>query len=92
MILYVLYEFIRINIKHKDNNALTAGLVSMLLLGFGLYLWVKNGLILDYGTPTEIKTSYSEIMFTIALISVFTGLIFILTSVFKFLIWKINSK
>lgn len=59
MILYVLFEIIRINVFKKSENALSAGLISMLLVGFGIYLWIKNGLILDYGVMAE-KASAQE--------------------------------
>ena len=75
----------------KDNGALLAGLLSLLLLGFGLYLWIKNGITLDYGTQDIINKTRSELMFKIGIISVLFSLIFILVSIFKFIIWKIKK-
>ena len=89
MISFVLLELIRINIYKKDNNALLAELISMLLIGFGVYLWIKNGLILDYGIGDEIKSAHAETMFSFAIASVLTGFVFILISLLKFMVWMI---
>ena len=91
-ILYILFEFIKINFLKKDNGVLLASLASMLLFGFGLYLWIKYGLILDYGTKDEIINLSALLMFKIALISLFVSLMFILTSIFKLIKWRIKQK
>ncbi|MDY0216418.1 MAG: hypothetical protein RBS19_05630 [Bacteroidales bacterium] len=91
MILYVLFEIIRINVLKKSENALSAGLISMLLVGFGIYLWIKNGLILDYGVEEEIIAAKADWMFVFAILSVFVGLVFILISIIKFIVWKIKK-
>ena len=88
---YVLVELIRINFFKKDNNALLTGLISMLLLGFSLYLWIKYGLTLDYGSEEEIYKSEAELMYLIALIGFIIGFGFILISILKMIIWKIKK-
>lgn len=91
MILYVLYEMIRINLFKKNKNSLLAGLVSLLLVGFGIYLSIKNGLILDYGTKEEIIVSKVELMCFFSLLSISIGLLFIFISIIKFVVWRVKS-
>ncbi len=91
MILFILCELIRINIFNKDNNALLTGLISLLVIGFGLYLWIKNGLIIDYCSDNEIKKLKAELMYCIAIINILTGTFFGITSIFKLIIFKIKK-
>lgn len=91
MIFFILFELIKINLFKKDNEALLTGLISMILLGFGLYLAIKYGLLLDYGTADEIINSNAKLMSFFAIANILTGLSFILFSIFKFLIWKVKN-
>ena len=91
MILFVLFELIKINIFRNDNNILLAGFISLLLFGFGFYLLIKYGLILDYGTADEIKSTHAEIMASFATTSVLTGLGSTLISILKVVVWKIKK-
>lgn len=91
MILFVFFELIKINIFKKDHDALVAGLVSLLLLGFGFYLSIKYGLVLDYETVDEIKSTHAKLMSSFAIINLLTGIGFILISILKFVIWKIKQ-
>ncbi|MDD2413231.1 MAG: hypothetical protein PHR79_10000 [Bacteroidales bacterium] len=91
MIFYVLFEIIRINLFKKSNNALSAGLISMLLLGFGIYLLIKYGLIVDYGADEEVIAAKANWMFVLAILSVFVGLVFIFISIIKLIVWKIKK-
>jgi len=70
---------------------LLAGFISLVLFGFGFYLLIKYGLILDYGTADEIKSTRAEIMCFFATTSVLTGLGSILISILKFVVWKIRK-
>jgi len=89
---FTAYEFIRINLFQRDGNALLAGLSAVLSLGFGAYLWMKNGLLLDYGTATEIAANWAGLMWFIGVVSLLTGLVFLLSSIAKFIIWKWKKK
>ncbi|MDD2387069.1 MAG: hypothetical protein PHP52_09845 [Bacteroidales bacterium] len=91
MILFVLLGLIKISIFKKNTYTLPSILISLLLLGFGLYLSIKYGLVLDYGTEDEIKCTHAELMYFFAITSVLTGLSFILISIIKFIIWKIKT-
>lgn len=91
MILYVLFEIIKINIFRKDSDASLAGLISMLLLGFAFYLSIKYGLGFDYGTDDEITMIHAELMSNFAIANAITGLVFIVIWMFKFLIWGIKQ-
>ena len=91
MTLFVLFGLIKINIFKKNSYSLPSALISLLLLCFGLYLSIKYGLILDYGTEVEIKSTHTELMSYFAITSVLTGLGFILISIIKFITWKIKT-
>ncbi len=91
LIIYVLFKTINVNLLNKENAILSTGLISLLLIGFGFYLWIKNGLILDYGTPKEIKNSKAILMTVLGISGVFTGLIFIAITTLKFIIWKLKK-
>jgi hypothetical protein len=67
----------------KKNDGLTVGLISMLSILFGLYLLIKNGITLDYGTKLQITKNHALIMARLGMANGITGLIFILFSIFK---------
>ncbi|MDD4150645.1 MAG: hypothetical protein PHE33_11535 [Bacteroidales bacterium] len=90
MISFVLFETIKINIFKKDNDALITGLISLLLLGFGILLSIKYSVPLDYGTVEEINRPHAEIMSYFAIANALIGFGFILLSIIKFIIWKIK--
>lgn len=91
MIIYVLIEIIRINLLKKDNNDLLAGLTSLILFLFGIYVWIRYGLILDYGTEKEILNSKAELMILFAYLSTSVSILFILISIIKFVAWKLKQ-
>jgi len=91
LILYILIEIIRINFLKKDNNALVAGLASVLLLLFGMYLLLKYGVISDYGSLQEILESKAKTMSLIALLNITISIFFILLSVIKSIIWRLKD-
>lgn len=86
--LFVLFETIFINIFKKDKNALLTGMVSLLSVLFGLYLCMKNGLILDYGTEQEIIKSHAFTMYVLGVANFCIGLLFIGISFIKYIIWQ----
>jgi len=91
MILFVLFEVIKINIFKKDNDALLTGLISLLLLGFGILLSIRYSVPLDYGTDEKINRPHVEIMSHFAIANTLIGFGFILLSIIKFIIWKIKK-
>ncbi|HLW29465.1 MAG TPA: hypothetical protein VKX29_01300 [Brumimicrobium sp.] len=91
LITYTLIEIIRINILKKNNNDLEAGLASVILLLFGMYLSLKYGVVLDYSSPTEILESKAKVMSLVATFSLAFAILFILVSIIKFLIWKLKK-
>jgi hypothetical protein len=55
--------------------------VAMLSLAFGLILWIKHGLILDYFTPIEIAKNKSKMMSKIGVELIITSTLFIALSI-----------
>lgn len=92
MIVYLLIELVRINLLKKDNNDLLAGLISVILLLYGMYLSLRYGLKLDYVSLTEIQQSQAQIMSFTAIASLVVSLFFIIISVVKFMITMITKK
>jgi hypothetical protein len=90
-ILFVLIGAIRIKLFNKDNEGLIVGLMSMLSIIFGIYLWLKNGLILDYGTVEEVTQSHASIMFELGITNILIWLIFIVIPIIKYIVWKIKK-
>jgi hypothetical protein len=78
---------IQIYFLNKHTNALLTGLLSMIAILVGTYLWISNGVIIEYRSEKEIYTSNAIWFFTIGVINLLTGLIFVLISIFKFLFW-----
>lgn len=91
LILYIVFETIRINVFRKDKNGLIAGLASMLSILFGIYLSIKNGLTLDYGTAEEAKNTHALTMACLGLVNILVGGFFILLSIIKFIVWGIKK-
>jgi hypothetical protein len=73
--------------KNKSLHAITA----FFLFLFGLFFWLKYGLILDYGTPEKIVDSHAQILFYfgVALFAVALG--YFLLSSFQFFVWLVNK-
>ena len=91
LILIVLIGAIRIKLFNKDNEGLMVRMMSILSIIFGIYLWLKNGLILDYGTVEEVTQSHASIMFELGITNILIWLIFIVISIIKYIVWKIKK-
>jgi len=89
--LFVLSGAIRIYLFKKDKHGLMVGLMSMLSIMFGIYLWIKNGMTLDYGTEVQIDQSHAPIMFALGITNIIIGLLFIIVSILKYIVWKIKK-
>ena len=89
--LFVLILGIRLYLLKKENDELILVLTSMLSVIFGLYLCIKNGFILDYGTKIQIAQSHAKGMFDLGKTNILICLFFIFVSILKYLIWKIKK-
>lgn len=91
-LLFVIIAFsIQIYILKKQSNAILTGLLSLIAIVYGAYLWISNGVIIEYGTETEINSSNAAWLFTVGVLNLITGLGFVLTSLFRFLYWYIRK-
>ena len=91
MIIYVLIEIIRINFLKKDNNDLLAGLISVVLLLFGMYLSFSYGWKFNLGNEGIFSASKVQLMSLLALLSISVSMLFILISTVKFLVFKFKE-
>ncbi len=92
MIIFIVYQSIQICFLRNDKYALQAGVISLILMLFGLYLWIKNGLISDYREFHVQEIKQAREMFSLALVSLFIGSVFVLSSVIHSLIWHWKLK
>lgn len=88
--LSVLIGAIRINLFKKKNDGLMVGMISMLSIMIGIYLWIKNGVTFDYGTEIQIAQTHAPIMFALGVTNMLIGLSFIIISILKYIVWKIK--
>jgi hypothetical protein len=88
--LSVLIGAIRIYLSKKDDELMIKW-ISMMSILFGIYLWIKNGLTLDYGTEEQIAQTHAHIMIASGMINILSGLLFIIISIFKYIAWKIKK-
>jgi len=91
LILFIFFETIRINFFKKDKNGLLTGLASMLSIMFGMYLTIWNGLTFDYGSEEEIAKTHALTMGFLGIVNISIGVLFILISIIKYLIWRIKN-
>lgn len=89
--IYMLVGMYRNLVLRKDQNGLFLGLISLFSLAFGVYLWIKNGLILDYGTPKEVANFYAAVGFAFGVANILLGLLFIGISILKYLFWRFSK-
>ena len=75
----------------KEKHEVLTGLISLIIIGFGSYLWLKNGLILDYAPSEEIALKHAESMYIFAVVCLLSGLGFLLLTALKF-IWVILKR
>jgi hypothetical protein len=66
-------------------------LESMIAILVGTYLWISNGVIIEYRSEKEIYTSNAIWLFTIGAINLLTGLSFIFISLFNFIFWNFRK-
>jgi hypothetical protein len=89
LLAYCIYRLLKLDFFKLKPNILIA--FSPLLLITGIYLWLKNGLILDYGTEIDIETNYAIAIYFLGIANIFTGLFVMLLSFGNFLWSKINK-
>jgi uncharacterized membrane protein len=91
LILIIGLELVKIYFLKNDKNILLTIFISLILIGFGLYLSIKYGLILDYGNIDEIKNTRAKIIHNIAISSVLIGTGSLLIFFTEYLFWKIKK-
>ena len=91
LILFIVLELVKIYFFKNDKNILLTIFISLILLGLGLYLLIKYGLILDYGNIDEIKNIHAKIMHKFAISSILTGIGSLLIFITEYLFWKIKK-
>lgn len=89
--LSVLIGVIRNSLFNKEYDGLMVGMISMLSIIFGIYLSIKNGMILDYGTEEQIAQNHAPIMSILGTTNIIIGLIFITISILKYIVLKIKK-
>ena len=82
---------IQIYFLKKQSNAILTGLLSLVAIVYGTYLWISNGVIIEYGTETEINSSNAVWLFTIGILNLIAGLSYVFISLFRFLYWYISK-
>ncbi len=82
---------IQIYFLKKQSNAILTGLLSLVAIVYGTYLWISNGVIIEYGTEAEINSSNAVWLFTIGILNLIAGFGFVFTSLFRFLYWYISK-
>jgi hypothetical protein len=81
---FILLGAIRIHFFKKETMELPVSLISLLSILFGFYLWIKNGIILDYGTPEEINQTHTPMMVGLGVANAILGLLFIIISIIPY--------
>jgi hypothetical protein len=64
-----------------------AGLIAPISMFGGIILWLKYGLIIDYGTPEEQAESYAPVFFGFGIVLMTLGFIYSAVSIFQFFLW-----
>jgi ABC-type Fe3+-siderophore transport system permease subunit len=91
--IFLLIELVRNFLFKNNKNGIIAGVVSLLALGFGAFLWIKHGLILDYGSQEDINKNHSVLMGQIGMVLLSLSSLFILLSVIYYFFKKVvNNK
>lgn len=91
LLLFVYIQTVLIYGFRKEKHEVLTGLISLTIIGFGSYLWLKNGLILDYAPSEEIALKKAESMYIFAVVCLLSGLGFLLLTALKF-IWVIMKR
>jgi len=87
LLIGICFFSIQIYFFKNNSNAILTGFISMLSLVFGIYLWIMNGVILEYGTEKEIIESNATWLFTLGILNLLSGLAFIVLSISRFLVF-----
>ena len=91
LLFLIVFFSIQIYIFKKQSNAILTGLLSLMAIVYGGYLWIYYGVIIEYGTEAEINESSAVWLFTIGVLNVITGLSFVLVSLFRFAYWYFSK-
>ena len=89
-ITYLTIEIVRHFIFNNDKWALFTGVIAMLTFAFGLILWIKHGLILDYSTPIEIAKNKLKMISKIGVALIVTSTVFIALSILYSLLERLG--
>ena len=73
----LIFSLILLTIKPKRFKKYIVFVVASALLIFGFYIWIKNGLILDYGTTDEILKFHSDKMIWNGIISMAISILYL---------------
>ena len=73
--------------KSKTNILVTFGPIMII---FGAYLYIKNGLIIDYGTEKEVSDNYAFEVLFLGGTNIIVGIILSFLSIIRYFIRKSN--
>ncbi len=79
--------FIVLRIRDKTVKNLMIWMFCVLNFIFGVYLWVKNGLTIDYGTQQECTETYAFLFLLIGFIMMFITFIYPILWLF----WRVKN-
>ena len=86
----ILVQLYRRHLLQKKTNLVYLQIFSTVSLCLGLYLWVKNGLIVDYGTIKEQDDSFAFYMLFLGLLNLGVSSLFFWVQIFKILNSQLN--
>lgn len=90
LIITVFIGGIRVYLFRKQNEGLAFGLISVLSILFGGSLYIFNGILLEY-LEESLELNNNELLFKLGLITLITGLLYCIISIFRSLIWFIQK-
>ena len=74
----------------RFRSELRLGFMVLLAIVFGFYLQIRYGLILDYGSVTEIHQSHAMLMYTLGFMLLVLGGIPVLWAGLRFIFWMVG--
>jgi hypothetical protein len=82
---------IRISLFKKEAISPLPGVISLLTLLLALVNWLQFGLLIDYGSPSEIKETNAEFKILLTQLAALICFVYLIIVILKYVFWKIKK-
>lgn len=81
---FISFQTVRIFVLKRATFESLTVILSLISVIFGFYVWIKYGMIIEYGTSQEASNTNAFLLFTLGFSCFFISIVFLFLSILKY--------